>query len=174
MRRVARGRAGSRAWWRSAAARLTGPAQLSMPMTRLRKVAMTWGGHRGGPGGGLRRGGGGGPSGAGSRIVAQTAPMGSQRAGKQPLVGREGLFCMVAAVEGLRKVPTGAGGAPRGTGMWPTAPEGGLGTARGVGGGTGGAPSGGGVLAGGHGPAERGGPTPDDGDGDGAATREGR
>src|SRR4029453_16563435 len=109
-----------------------------------------------------------------SRAAVQTAPMGSQQAGKQPLVGREGLFRMVAAVERLRKVPTRPGGASRGTGMWATVPEGGLGTARGVGGGTGGAPSGGGVLAGGHGPPERGGPTPDDGDGDGAATREGR
>jgi hypothetical protein len=41
--RVVRGRVGSRAWWRSAAARLTGPAWHSIPMTRLRKVAMTWG-----------------------------------------------------------------------------------------------------------------------------------
>ena len=40
---MVRGRAGSRAWWRSAAARLTGPAWHSIPMTRLRKVAMTWG-----------------------------------------------------------------------------------------------------------------------------------
>ena len=31
------------AWWRSAAARLTGPAWHSIPMTRLRKVAMMWG-----------------------------------------------------------------------------------------------------------------------------------
>jgi hypothetical protein len=40
---VARGRCGSRAWRRSAAATLTGPARLSMPMTRLRKAAMTLG-----------------------------------------------------------------------------------------------------------------------------------
>jgi hypothetical protein len=40
---VVRGRAGSRAWWRSAAARLTGPAWHSILMTRLRKVAMTCG-----------------------------------------------------------------------------------------------------------------------------------
>jgi hypothetical protein len=50
---VARGR--SRAWRRSAAATLTGPARVSMPMTRLRKAAMTLGpaagppGHRQGP-----------------------------------------------------------------------------------------------------------------------------
>jgi hypothetical protein len=41
--RVVRGRARSRAWWRSAAARLTGPAWHSIPMTRLCKVAMTAG-----------------------------------------------------------------------------------------------------------------------------------
>ena len=41
--RVARGRAGSRAWWRRAAARLTGPARPSAPIARLRKVAMTCG-----------------------------------------------------------------------------------------------------------------------------------
>jgi hypothetical protein len=43
---VARGRCGSRAWRRSAAATLTGPARLSMPMTRLRKAAMTLHRHR--------------------------------------------------------------------------------------------------------------------------------
>src|SRR5215216_6393669 len=41
--RVARGRRGLRAWRRSAAATLTGPARLSSPMTRLRRVAMTFG-----------------------------------------------------------------------------------------------------------------------------------
>jgi hypothetical protein len=41
--RVARGRRESRAWRRSAAARLTRPAWLSTPMTRLRRQAMTWG-----------------------------------------------------------------------------------------------------------------------------------
>jgi pimeloyl-ACP methyl ester carboxylesterase len=41
--RVARGRRGSRAWRRSAAARLTGPAWLSTPMTRLCRQAMTLG-----------------------------------------------------------------------------------------------------------------------------------
>jgi hypothetical protein len=47
MPRVARGRVGSRAWWRSAAARLTGPARLSTPITRLPRA-----GHdlRAGPG----------------------------------------------------------------------------------------------------------------------------
>src|SRR6266511_3562691 len=101
--------------------------------------------------------------------------MGSQQAGKQPLVGREGLFRMVAAVERLRKVPTRPGGASRGTGKRPAVPEGGLGTVRGVGGGAGGAASGGGVLAGGDGPPERGGPEPEGGaDGGGAAAREGR
>src|SRR4029453_2721689 len=43
MPRVASGRCGSRAWWRSAAAVLTGPARHSAPMTRLRKAARTWG-----------------------------------------------------------------------------------------------------------------------------------
>jgi hypothetical protein len=43
MPRVARGRRGSRAWRRSAAATLTGPARHSTPMTRLRNVAMTCG-----------------------------------------------------------------------------------------------------------------------------------
>src|SRR5512132_1954674 len=108
------------------------------------------------------------------RAAVQTAPMGSQQAGKQPLVGRQGLLRMVAAVERLRKVPTRPGGASRGTGKQPTAPEGGLGAGRGVGGGAAGAASGGGVLAGGDGPPERGGPSPDDGDGGGAAGREGR
>ena len=37
------GRVGSRAWWPSAAATLTGPARLSAPMTRLRSQAMTRG-----------------------------------------------------------------------------------------------------------------------------------
>jgi hypothetical protein len=37
------GRCGSRAWRRSAAATLTGPARHSTPMTRLRNVAMTCG-----------------------------------------------------------------------------------------------------------------------------------
>jgi hypothetical protein len=31
----------ARAWWRSAAATLTGPARLSTPITRLRRAAMT-------------------------------------------------------------------------------------------------------------------------------------
>jgi hypothetical protein len=35
------GQGGSRAWWRRAAARLTGPARPSTPIARLRKVAMT-------------------------------------------------------------------------------------------------------------------------------------
>jgi hypothetical protein len=38
---VARGRRGLRAWRRRAAARLTGPARLSTPITRLRNTAMT-------------------------------------------------------------------------------------------------------------------------------------
>jgi hypothetical protein len=37
---VARGRRGSRAWRRSVAATLTGPARLSTPITRLRKAAI--------------------------------------------------------------------------------------------------------------------------------------
>jgi hypothetical protein len=41
--RVARGRRGSRLWWRKAAAMLTGPARQSAPMIRLRRQAMTWG-----------------------------------------------------------------------------------------------------------------------------------
>src|SRR6266508_1022142 len=36
-------RAGSRAWRRSAAARLTGPARLSAPIAKLRRLAMTCG-----------------------------------------------------------------------------------------------------------------------------------
>jgi hypothetical protein len=40
---VARGRRGSRACWRNAAARLTGPARHSVPITRLRRQAMTCG-----------------------------------------------------------------------------------------------------------------------------------
>src|SRR5918994_1713493 len=104
--------------------------------------------------------------------------MGSQPAGKQPLVGREGLLRMVAAVQRLRKVSTRPGGAAsRGTGKRPTAPAGGLGTARGVGGGAAGAASGGGVLAGGDGPPGRGGPQPGPQPGDGgpgAAARQGR
>src|SRR6266545_4906310 len=43
MPRVVRGRAGSRAWCRRAAARLTGRARLSTPMTELRRQAMTLG-----------------------------------------------------------------------------------------------------------------------------------
>jgi hypothetical protein len=39
----------ARAWWRSAAATLTGPARLSTPITRLRRAAMTPGWRRYGP-----------------------------------------------------------------------------------------------------------------------------
>jgi hypothetical protein len=40
MPRLARGRRGSRAWRRSAAATLTGPAQLSTPIARFPKTAI--------------------------------------------------------------------------------------------------------------------------------------
>ena len=41
--RSLRGRIGSRAWWRSAAAMLVAPAWRRVLIARLRRVAMTWG-----------------------------------------------------------------------------------------------------------------------------------
>ena len=106
-----------------------------------------------------------------SRIARQTAPVGSQRAGQGPIIGREGLLRLVEVVERLRARECG-----RDVSSWTreevAAPNPGAGDVSAVGGPSGGQPAGGGALA--RGDRGQGGACGENGTGPGSAGRCGR
>ncbi|MGH3536045.1 MAG: hypothetical protein ACRDQG_15230, partial [Pseudonocardiaceae bacterium] len=107
----------------------------------------------------------------GWRIGQQTAPMSSQRADQDPIIGREGLLRLVEVVERLRARECG-----QDVSSWTkeegAAPDPGAGDGSAVGRPAGGQPAGGGALA--RGDREQGGACGESGIGPGSAGRCGR